>query len=240
MGQNPKNLKKIQTAIEVVCEKLSEKFKAQNLWVLRRESTLWREAVACILGSRVSYEKTVSATSSLRTAKLLDLQKNLSELSEYRLAVRKQLSAPLVLKGVEYGKYPFPRARAKQIWWNLKYFYGSGDTLKKILLVSANEFETRKLLVSSIKGIGPKQASLFLRNIGYTSNLAILDVHVLRYMNLFRIWLGDLSDLANLGEYQKAESVFRKRAERGGFSVAQFDLAVWIVMRLAKREGLAA
>ncbi len=49
--------------------------------------------------------------------------------------------------------------------------------LKKI----KNEFELREFLVKNIKGLGYKEASHFLRNLGY-ENFAILDRHVLKIL----------------------------------------------------------
>ena len=85
---------------------------------------------------------------------------------------------------------------------------------------------------------GPKQASLFLRRIGYSSDLAVLDRHVVRYLELvLEIKISD-TDLSRLTSYEQVERQFRTRAMFFGHPVGVFDLAVWITMRVARRNGL--
>ena len=52
--------------------------------------------------------------------------------------------------------------------------------LKKRLLEYQNVFEKRSWLATEINGIGLKEASHFLRNIGQGQDIAILDRHILR------------------------------------------------------------
>ena len=51
----------------------------------------------------------------------------------------------------------------------------------KDLLHNLSDQDAREFLVKNIKGIGYKEASHFLRNVGY-SNLAIIDRHILRFL----------------------------------------------------------
>ncbi|MFH0806904.1 MAG: DNA lyase [Elusimicrobiota bacterium] len=59
-----------------------------------------------------------------------------------------------------------------------------GELHKRLLdpKEQANTFELRNWIVKNIKGIGYKEASHFLRNIGLGENLAILDRHILKNM----------------------------------------------------------
>ncbi|MBI4162209.1 MAG: N-glycosylase/DNA lyase [Candidatus Aenigmarchaeota archaeon] len=70
-----------------------------------------------------------------------------------------------------------------------KYIYETRERLKKngeIKLkerINASDItSTREWLVANIKGFGYKEASHFLRNVGFGENLAILDRHILKHM----------------------------------------------------------
>ncbi len=65
---------------------------------------------------------------------------------------------------------------ARETFWN------NGGSLRKFLVESGDIPSMRKSLVDRVRGIGYKEASHFLRNIGLGEELAILDRHVLRVM----------------------------------------------------------
>lgn len=59
------------------------------------------------------------------------------------------------------------------------------DSLKNLIYSFKDPLDLREWLVKNVKGLGYKEASHFLRNIGLGYNLAILDRHILK--NLFKI-----------------------------------------------------
>jgi N-glycosylase/DNA lyase len=88
-------------------------------------------------------------------------------------------------------------------------------------------------------GIGPKQASLFLRNIGFTEELAIFDTHLLRFMSLFGLFDQDIRPISSLRNYENLENHLRDYAKSAGYSLGCVDQAIWIVMRVYLREARA-
>ena len=52
---------------------------------------------------------------------------------------------------------------------------------------SRDVFRTREWLVENIKGLGYKEASHFLRNIGLGKDLAILDRHILKNLKRYGV-----------------------------------------------------
>jgi len=119
----------------------------------------------------------------------------------------------------------------------LKIYKENRLTLKNILDSCRNEYEARDIIVNNTIGIGYKQASLFLRNILYSENLAILDTHIIRYMRLLNMVENELSiNLSNKYTYLKLENVLRNYAELKDKSMSSLDLAIWIVMRVLQRE----
>lgn len=82
-----------------------------------------------------------------------------------------------------------------------------------------NPYELREWLVKNVKGLGYKEASHFLRNIGLGENLAILDRHVLRFMKAKNL------TKKNYIEYEKK---FQKVAKKLKLKPAELDIAIWL------------
>ncbi len=84
----------------------------------------------------------------------------------------------------------------------------------------------REWLVKNIRGIGYKEASHFLRNIGLGTNIAILDRHILKNLMLLGVIQTipvSLSEKKYL-DIEKAMSAFAKRI---GIPMSHLDLLLW-------------
>jgi len=84
--------------------------------------------------------------------------------------------------------------------------------------------ELREFLVKNIKGYGYKEASHFLRNIGY-KNLAILDRHILK--NLEELKVIKIPKSLNKNNYLKIENKFQNFANKVNISMDELDLLFW-------------
>ena len=85
--------------------------------------------------------------------------------------------------------------------------------------------ELREWLVKNVKGLGWKEASHFLRNIGHR-NLAILDRHILR--NLVRVGvLKEVPKTMSSKVYLEIEQKFLKFSDDVGISMDELDLVFW-------------
>jgi N-glycosylase/DNA lyase len=131
--------------------------------------------------------------------------------------------------------YRFPIVRARNLVAAWSRLVDGSLSLTRILQASPDERTARHALVEGIPGIGPKQASLFLRNVGFAVDLAVLDVHILRYMRLCGC---EVVPPITLRSYTTIEDLFRSQVTHFGADLAHVDLAVWIVMREAKRLGV--
>jgi N-glycosylase/DNA lyase len=89
------------------------------------------------------------------------------------------------------------------------------------LLKMKDEFKIREELVKNFKGIGWKEASHFLRNLGY-KNFAILDRHVLRTVKKFGI-IREIPRSLNKKAYFEIEERLREIAESLNISLAELD-----------------
>ena len=111
----------------------------------------------------------------------------------------------------------------------------NGRMLNRALRTAAMQEEpglVRRHLIAEVVGLGPKQASLFLRNVGRGHRLAVLDRHVVRFMHLLGISATG-GPVASIAAYERMEAAFVAYADYRRVSANALDLAVWVVMRTA-------
>ncbi len=88
------------------------------------------------------------------------------------------------------------------------------------------EFELRNWLVKNIKGIGYKEASHFLRNIGY-KNSAIIDFHIIDL--LVREGIIERPKTLTKKKYLEVEAELKKIADKVNLNLAELDLYLWYI-----------
>jgi N-glycosylase/DNA lyase len=87
-------------------------------------------------------------------------------------------------------------------------------------------FEKRIWLVKNIKGIGYKEASHFLRNIGFSDEVAILDRHILK--NIMRLGVIDeIPKTITPKRYIEIEKKIDKYCKEIQIPMDHFDLLLW-------------
>jgi len=230
----------IEKAVVDVCDNLyANKNKSIITWRNCSEEDLWAEMVACILGSRVSYELARSCISHLLSTNHLDYTQIIGDPIGSEQKIANELSKSMFSNGNKSrrSKYPFSYSRAHYIVETAIGIYRT-TTIKHILSHSISEKEARETISNTCLGIGYKQASLFLRNVGFSRNLAILDVHVLKYMALMDLVEDkNIRTVSRKQEYSKIEKILNDYAVSMNMPVPKMDLAIWVVMRLVSREG---
>ncbi|MFP3259845.1 MAG: N-glycosylase/DNA lyase [Sulfolobus sp.] len=166
------------------------------------EDIWFRELVLCILTANSSF---VSAYKALNCV----FEYNFFSLDQYKLSK--------ILK--ECG-YRFYNLKSKYLM-EAKSLYGS---LKKIIkpLADRDQWEAREFLVNKVNGIGYKEASHFLRNVGYF-DLAIIDRHVLRFITDI---VGDIK-LRKRRDYFLVEGLLRSIADGLNIQVGLLDLFIF-------------
>jgi N-glycosylase/DNA lyase len=102
-------------------------------------------------------------------------------------------------------------------------------TNREVILAALGEGrsppEMRDWFVRNVKGLGWKEASHFLRNIGYR-DLAILDRHILKNLRRHRI-IRTLPKSLTPVRYQSIERKFRRFAVAVGIPMDELDLLFW-------------
>ncbi len=117
----------------------------------------------------------------------------------------------------------FPLSRANYII-NARKFYGS-------LLSTINKFKSsksaREWLRKNVKGIGYKESSHFLRNIGF-KDIAIIDRHIMRYLE--EKGLTERLKILTKSRYLELECILSAVADKLGITLAELDLYLWYIM----------
>lgn len=165
---------------------------------LGRSNDWFSELCFCIL----------TANSKARTA--LSIQEKLGSKGFCSLP-EKELAA--TIRG---HKHRFHNTKAGYICEARKY-----RGIKKIL---EKEKDPREWLVKNVKGLGWKEASHFLRNVGFT-DYAILDRHILDLMQ--RDGIARKPKTLGRKSYLAIEQKLRKVADKVGMSLAELDLYMW-------------
>ncbi len=163
----------------------------------KTDEGLFSELCFCILTANFDAERSIKIQE--------EIGKNFLTLTEPELASElKQLG------------HRFPNTRAKYIVGARRH------TLRKIIDSFEGE-ELRDWLAKNVKGIGYKEASHFLRNIGF-KNLAILDFHIIDV--LVRNGLIQKPKLTR-EKYMEIEELLRYIAAEVNLNLAELDLYLW-------------
>jgi len=114
----------------------------------------------------------------------------------------------------------FPEARTKYIIEARKHL----DSLKGIMERIEDEQQLRDWFAKNIKGLGYKEASHFLRNIGY-ENVAIIDFHIIDV--LVRHDIIERPKTLTPKKYLEIEMALKGLASKLNLSLAELDLYLW-------------
>lgn len=200
------------------------------------EADARRELVGCVLSSQIRHTAAVAWTSAFEQAGLLEDSWWIPEAGEEFRYVVMRLLAGEHPASRKIGRYRFFQVRAKQL-------STTRDTLAtnplQALLSATEDIRTvRRALVRDVAGLGPKQASMLLRNLGISSELAVLDRYVLRYMAMAGL-IADAEVLTGrISQYEALERVLVEYSHSHGFAPGHMDWAIWATMKAAAELGL--
>jgi N-glycosylase/DNA lyase len=126
------------------------------------------------------------------------------------------------------GVHRYPRARAGYVVTSREFLKEHcGLELRTKLLSLRDSNERRDWLVAEkgIKGLGYKEASHYLRNIGFRG-YAILDKHVLRCMAELKL-IGEPKPPISRKAYLSVENDLKRFAETINIDFDEMDLVLW-------------
>jgi N-glycosylase/DNA lyase len=226
---------RLDSTIRVLCPLIEERIKSKvtSRWY---EYDLRKELVGCIMGSQVRHEMAVAATANIEHAGLLDDACWIDfEDNDFEYRVLEVLAGQ-VSDLPHSGSYRFPKARSKQLA-QVRNALARMPLDERLSDGKAAKY-LRINLVADIPGLGPKQASMFLRNIGRSYDLAILDTHVLRFMDMQALLSIEQARIGTVKGYERAEGIAIDYAESLGYPAGYLDWAIWATMKAARDLGL--
>ncbi|MBI2041137.1 MAG: N-glycosylase/DNA lyase [DPANN group archaeon] len=120
----------------------------------------------------------------------------------------------------------FANNKAKYIHEARGYFSQNGALKIKSKLNLDDLPGLRTWLCENIKGFGMKEASHFLRNIGFGDDLAILDRHILKNLKKYGV-ISEIPKTLSQRVYLEIEEKVRKFSQRVRIPMAEIDLLFW-------------
>lgn len=155
----------------------------------------------------------LTANSSAR--KGIEIQNYLSRMDGFRKLPQDKLTQILERMG-----HRFFNKRAEFIVEARKH-----QNIKDIITGFTNESEAREWLVENIKGLGYKEASHLLRNVGY-HNLAILDRHILGVLNDHNL-ISEVPKSLTPKKYKEIEKIILDLSNEMKVLPSEIDLYLW-------------
>jgi N-glycosylase/DNA lyase len=129
--------------------------------------------------------------------------------------------------GPHLGKIRFGETKARYIVEARAMFTKNNMIqLKSRIQSFYNPFELREWFVENVKGLGYKEASHFLRNIGLGEGFAILDRHILRNLAAYQV-IPEVPVSLTKKRYLEIEDKVRRFAAKIGIPMADLDLLFW-------------
>lgn len=180
----------------------------EDVWQNGSDLRLWEEMVFCFFTGGCSARMGLNSIEAVRPLLMS--------------GTREQLTSALL------GKHRYPNARAGYIIASREFLQEHCRMrLRKKLQGFEDDLERRDWLVreKGIKGLGYKEASHYLRNIGL-KGYAILDKHVLRSMAELGL-IDDPKPPNTRSKYLTYEQHLKKFADRIKIDFDELDLVLW-------------
>lgn len=216
---------RVQRAILTICPDVAIEEGCGRRDVARDDRTLWRQFMICLLSSQVKYELACAAALDIEDAGILT-SSTPETIAADLYAI---LARPFWVDG-QMRRYRFYNTKASQLARSWTIIQAEGG-LGSLVDAFDDDRAARKWLVRHLPGLGFKQASMFLRDIGFSQDLAVLDRHTLDYMALVGLRAPGQRYVQTSSQYLGLEDSLRDHASGLGYSLGHLDRAIWVVMR---------
>ena len=180
----------------------------KELWQKGNEKDIFKELIFCLLTPQSKAEKCWDAVKNLEERDLL-FNGNVNEIANELKNVR------------------FRFNKSRYILEARKKFVVNGNPkIKKQIKELENIFDARDWLVENVKGLGYKEASHFLRNIGIGENLTVLDRHILKNLKLSGV-IDEVPKNLPGKIYFEIERKMIEFSQKVKISISHLDLVLW-------------
>ncbi len=121
----------------------------------------------------------------------------------------------------------FKNTKAKNIVSFRAFFFSEeGEVFLDFIRSSANISEKRKKIAIEIRGMGYKEASHCLRNIGFFQEVAILDRHILRNLKNLNL-IAEIPNAINEKNYLAMEEKMKELAQLSEIPLEYLDYVIY-------------
>lgn len=184
-----------------VKQRVDERIKEFEVIGKKGKEKIFSELCFCLMTANFSAEKGIKIQNALSNDFLCD-----NSISEMAGKLKKL-------------GHRFPNARAA-------YICEARNVVDELIesLATQKEKEIREWLVDNVKGLGYKEASHFLRNIGY-KDVAIVDFHIVDL--LVKNDLIEKPKTITKKKYLEIEKLLREIAKKTKLNLAELDLYLW-------------
>jgi N-glycosylase/DNA lyase len=182
----------------------------RRVWQTASDSRLWEEMVYCIFTAGASAKMGLRSVDALRPL--------------LKTGAQAEMTKALVAAGA----HRFPNARPGYVIVTRNYLEESFSMqLRRRLDSFRDPMERRDWLASEprIKGLGYKESSHFLRNIGF-KGYGILDKHIVRCLCELKV-IDSPKPPTSRGRYLETEDRMRRFAAATGIDFDELDLLLW-------------
>jgi N-glycosylase/DNA lyase len=182
---------------------IAERMEEFSRFCEKDSRSLYKEMCFCLLTANYSAERGIVIHEEIGNGFL-----NLPE---------KELSERLQALG-----YRYPNKRAQYIQQARRHM----DCLRDVVDAHADEQELREWVVTNVKGLGHKEASHFLRNIGLR-DLAIIDFHIIDILSRYGLIKEPKTLTKN--KYLEIEKALSDLGKKTGLCLGELDLYLWFM-----------
>ena len=161
---------------------------------------LFKELCFCILTANFNAEKSIKIQKEIGECFLTD-------------------SKDVLAQKLRDCGHRFPNARATYISESIK----CKDSLGEIVQIHDGNI-LREWIVENVKGLGYKEASHFLRNVGF-DDYAIIDFHIVDLLVDYK--LIEKPKTITKRKYMVIENLLKKLARKTNLTLAELDLYLW-------------
>jgi N-glycosylase/DNA lyase len=123
-------------------------------------------------------------------------------------------------------KTRFHNNKARYVVEARKMFTQRGKMRIKERIIDVDPKKTREWLVDNVRGLGLKEASHFLRNIGFGEELSILDRHILKNLVLLGV-ITEVPASLTVKNYLEIEKKMIEFAKKVRIPLTHLDLLLW-------------
>jgi N-glycosylase/DNA lyase len=202
-----------EAAVFAVYDAIRERVRAKigeftALWESGSDGELFSELVFCLLTPGSKAKSALKALDAITEAGLLYCG-GVSELADYFNSVR------------------FKNNKALNVVLARELFCGRGRRgIRESLLQFPTVRERREWLAARVRGMGYKEASHFLRNIGFCEGISILDRHVLRNLRVLGL-IDEIPESLTRRRYLAVEEVMKGYSDKIGIPLSHLDFVFW-------------